>query len=98
MAFWPLTASFSHGRHFPLNFQSGVLTHQSKQYVIESLNLNNEETQRIVKRETSDKISSDGLVLIYQPLNGDKCGLKPQNMKRLLAPPWTDRVKILGKI
>ena len=66
--------------------------------MIESLNPNNEETQRIVKRETSDKISSDGLVLIYQPLNGDKCGLKPQNKKRLLAPPWTDRVKILGMI
>ena len=81
-------------------FQTGVLLHHSKKYVIETLRKettadpeNNFEATR-VKRDASDR---NDLVLIYDPLDGD-CGLKPQNKKRLLAPPWTDRIKVLDEI
>ena len=80
-------------------FQSGVLTHQSKHYVIETLSPNHEEFER-VKRDTflsnrGGEGENDHLVLIYDLDDSRKCGLKPQNKKRLLAPPWSDRVKIL---
>ena len=83
-----------------LIFQSGVLTHQSKQYVIETLSPNHEEFER-VKRDTflsnsgENRGENEHLVLIYDLDDSRKCGLKPQNKKRLLAPPWSDRVKIL---
>ena len=66
--------------------------------MIETLSPNHEEFER-VKRDTFLSNSGEGenehLVLIYDLDDSRKCGLKPQNKKRLLAPPWTDRVKIL---
>ena len=75
------------------------MTHQSKHYVIETLSPNHEEFER-VKRDTflsnrGGEGENDHLVLIYDLDDSRKCGLKPQNKKRLLAPPWSDRVKIL---
>ena len=76
------------------------MTHQSKQYVIETLSPNHEEFER-VKRDTflsnsgENRGENEHLVLIYDLDDSRKCGLKPQNKKRLLAPPWSDRVKIL---
>ena len=67
--------------------------------MIETLSPNHEEFER-VKRDTflsnrGGEGENDHLVLIYDLDDSRKCGLKPQNKKRLLAPPWSDRVKIL---
>ena len=68
--------------------------------MIETLSPNHEEFER-VKRDTflsnsgENRGENEHLVLIYDLDDSRKCGLKPQNKKRLLAPPWSDRVKIL---